>query len=91
MFLRPEDAARKKMLAEQNALVMTLRSEDACMHATHAFVYYDQHNHKDCLVYLKRAIECDKRSSTAHRLWGESRCSVLHKTFADVTCSVFRF
>jgi len=70
VFLRPEDKAKKKAQADQNAILLTLRSEDACLHATHAFVYYDQHNHKDCLAFLRKALECDKRSSTAYRLWG---------------------
>ena len=70
MFLRPEDKAKKKAQADENAILLTLRSEDACLHATHAFVYYDQLNHKDCLAFLKKALECDKRSSTAYRLWG---------------------
>ena len=65
-----EDKAKKKALAEQSATLLTLRSEDACMHVTHAFVYYDQHNHKDCLAFLRKSLECDKRSSGAYRLWG---------------------
>lgn len=78
IFLRPEDRAQQQRqqqggggAGEQSAVLSSLRSEDACMHLTHAFVYYDLKNHKDALAFLRKALECDKRSSAAYRLWGE--------------------
>lgn len=78
VFLRPDEKAKQQAnREEQHAALVTLRSEDSCMHATHAYIYYDQGNTKDSLVFLKKALECDKRSGAAHRLWGECEWGVM--------------
>ena len=71
VFLRPnKDEEKKQALIEQNKVLLTLRSEDACMHVTHAFIYFDQNNQKECLATLRKALDCDNKSSAAYRLWG---------------------
>lgn len=70
IFLRPEDKDQKKRAEENSTVLKTLKSENACLFAANASICADLNEHKECLEFIKKSLQCDKKNSAAYRIWG---------------------